>query len=121
MSVSRAEVDTFRREAQAAQRSDVVERTPLESLAEDIGYLVYRWRQLGADQAAVLHDIELLVRSTDQDREDIREARDVLAKLGYGRDVTMLLTRLARKAKPKQEYQPGRGRDRPRSRAVAVR
>jgi hypothetical protein len=45
--------------------------------------------------------VELLLRATDTPREDIHDARDLLARLGFGDDLTGLLTRLARKAKPK--------------------
>jgi hypothetical protein len=45
--------------------------------------------------------VELLVRAVALDREDILEARDILKALGYGRDITALLTRLGRRARPR--------------------
>jgi hypothetical protein len=49
----------------------------------------------------VTDHLELLVRASALDREDIREARDVLRSLHYDADITALLTALARKAPPR--------------------
>jgi hypothetical protein len=72
----------------------------LQTLAEHIGYFIHGMRQLGADQTELAHDIELLLRASNTDRESIREARDLLAQLGYPREITSMMTRVARKAKP---------------------
>ena len=96
MPVSQHEVDELRRRGQAQSLDDA--DTTLQSVAENLGFLIHQLRHLGADQAEVLHDIELLVRAVELDRESIREARDILLRLGYGRDLGLLMTRLARKA-----------------------
>jgi hypothetical protein len=110
MPASVAEIAELRREGQALSLDDV-DRT-LQSLAEIIGFFIHQLRSIGADQAEVPHHVELLVVATSVDRTDIREARDVLLRLGYGRDIGLLLTKLARRAKPKPVYwtPPGRGR-----------
>jgi hypothetical protein len=72
--------------------------------AEVIGFLIFRLRSIGADAAELAHDVELLVRAAQMDRETIREARDTLALLGYGPDLSKLLTHLARRARPKRRF-----------------
>lgn len=99
MSVSAAEVVALRAEGEAMSLDHV--DTTFNTPAENLGYLIHQLRSIGADQAEVLHDIELLVRATDMWREEVREARDTLGALGYGTDVTKLLTGLARRAKPR--------------------
>jgi hypothetical protein len=102
MPVSQIEVDALKAEGEARGLDDA--DTTLETLAEQLGFVVYQLRHLGADRAEVLHDVELLVRAVELDRESIRTARDTLGALGYGADVTMLLTALARRAKPKTRW-----------------
>jgi hypothetical protein len=99
MPVSAAEVAELR-EAGRSLSLDEVDNT-LRTSAEIIGYLIHSLRSIGGDQTEVLHDVELLVRASDMWREDVRKARDTLGALGYGTDVTKLLTALARKAKPR--------------------
>jgi hypothetical protein len=99
MPVTAAEVVELREAGQALSLDDV--DNTLKTNAEIVGYLVHGARSIGADQAETLDMVELLVRSTDMWREEIREARDVLARLGYGPDLAVLLTSLARKAKPR--------------------
>jgi hypothetical protein len=99
MPVTAAEVVELREAGQALSLDDV--DNALKTTAEIIGYLIHSARSIGADQAETLDMVELLVRSTDMWREEIREARDVLARLGYGPDLALLLTSLARKAKPR--------------------
>ncbi|SHH96798.1 hypothetical protein [Bradyrhizobium erythrophlei] len=99
MPVTAAEVAELRQAGQALSLDDV--DNTLRTTAEIIGYLIYASRSMGADQTEQLRLVELLVRSTDMWREEIREARDVLVRLGYGRDLALLLTSLARKAKLK--------------------
>jgi hypothetical protein len=102
MPVTAAEVAELRAAGEALSLDDVDH--PLRTTAEIIGYLIYSERSIGADQTETLNMVELLVRAAEFDRDDIREARDTLGALGYGTDATKLLTRLARKARPK----PGR-------------
>ena len=85
----------------------------LQSTAEIIAFLIHQWRHLGEDQSQVLHDVELLVRAVELDRDAIRTARDTLGSLGYGTDVTKLLTALARKAPPRPPSWIERMRRRP--------
>src|SRR4051794_14459544 len=82
VTVSQREVDALRREGEA-QGLDSVDGT-LKTLAEIVGYQLVCSRGLGASQAEALDHVELLVRSTDQWRESVREARDILVALGYG-------------------------------------
>jgi hypothetical protein len=93
---SAAEVAELRQAGQA-QSLDHADHT-LRTDAEVIGFLTHTARAMGADQAEQLDWVELVVRATGMWRENIREARDVLVRLGYGRDLAMLLTKLARKA-----------------------
>jgi hypothetical protein len=99
MPVTQSEVDELRREGEARGLDDV--DTTLQSFAELLGFQLHQWRHFGADQAETLHDIELLIRAVALDRESIRAARNTLVALGYGRDLGLLMTRLARKAKPR--------------------
>jgi hypothetical protein len=96
--VSQHEVDELRRKGQALCL-DAADCT-LQTSAELLGYVIHDARSLGADQAETLDWVELIVRSTDMERETIREARDTLAALNYGPDLSKLLTKLARRAKP---------------------
>jgi hypothetical protein len=79
----------------------VADRCGLKTVAEAIGFTIYSARAKGDDRTEQLELVELLLKATDTPREDIREARDLLGRLGFGDDLTGLLTRLARKAKPK--------------------
>src|SRR5882757_5500405 len=98
MPVTAAEVAELRAAGEALSLDDV-DHT-LRTTAEIIGYMVYSERSIGADQTETLNMVELVVRATDMWRDDIVDARDVLVRLGYGRDLAKLLTKLARKAKP---------------------
>jgi hypothetical protein len=73
----------------------------LKTSAEVVGFTIHSARSMGADANETLDMVELLVRASDMWREEIREARDILVRLGYGRDLAVLLTKLARKAKPR--------------------
>src|SRR4051812_47498359 len=118
MPASLAEIAELRREGEALSLDDI-DRT-LQSLAEIIGFFIHQLRSIGADQAEVLHHVELLVVATSVDRTAIRTARDTLGSLGYGAGITRLLTRLAKKAKAKPPYWIARAE--PRHRAIeAVR
>jgi hypothetical protein len=97
--VSAAEVAALKADGERMSLDDA--DTTLETVAEIIAFQVHQCRHFGADQAEVLHDVELLVRAAELDREAIRTARDTLGSLGYGADVTKLLTALARRARPK--------------------
>jgi hypothetical protein len=99
MSVSAAEIAEWKA-AYQAQPPGEVDNT-LETFAEVIGFLIHRLRAIGADQDELAHDIELLVRVAELDAASIRECRDVLVRLAYPRDLTTLMTRLARKARPR--------------------
>jgi hypothetical protein len=112
MPVTAAEVAELREAGQALSLDDV--DNTLKTTAEIIGYLIHSARSIGADQAETLDMVELLVRSSDMWREEIREARDVLTRLGYGPDLALLLTELACKAKPKPPSWIERIRRRPR-------
>ncbi len=96
--VSLAEIAELRA-AHAAQPPGGFDNV-LETLAEHIGYIIHGLRQLGADQDELVHDVELLLRVSNTDRESIRAARDLLAQLGYPREITSMMARVARKAKP---------------------
>jgi hypothetical protein len=96
--VSAAEVSELRA-AHAAQPISEVDTT-LQTLAEHLGYVIEGLRQLGASQDEVIHDVELLLRASGQNCEAIREARDMLMRLGYPREITAMLGQVARKAKP---------------------
>jgi hypothetical protein len=99
MPVTAAEVAELRKAGQALSLDDV--DNTLRTSAEIIGYLIHSARSIGANQAEQLHMVELLIRAVEMDRENVREARDVLQALGYPPELTKLLTALARKAKPK--------------------
>lgn len=96
--VSAVEVSELRA-AYAAQPPGAVDNT-LEGLAEHLGYVIEGLRQLGADQDELVHDVELLLRASGQNRQDIRTARDILVKLGYPRAITAMMGQVARKARP---------------------
>jgi hypothetical protein len=99
MSVSAAEVDELRRAGEARGLDDA--DTTLQSVAENLGFLIHQLRHLGADQAQVLHDIELLARAAEFNKSELREARDVLRALNYPPAISQLLTALARRAPPR--------------------
>ena len=99
MPVSQHEVDELRREGQA-QSLDDADNT-LQTVAENLGFLIHQLRHLGADQAEVLHDIELLARAAEFNKSELREARDVLRALNYPPAISQLLTALARRAPPR--------------------
>jgi hypothetical protein len=118
--VTAAEVAELKRAGQATlHRRDATESRP-HSLAEVLGLMIHEWRHHGAAQEDLLHDIELIVRSTDQFQGSIRAARDTLAGLGYEAAILRLLTRLARKAKPMPPWWASTGRARPRHRASVI-
>jgi hypothetical protein len=98
VSVSQHDVDQLRRQGQARGLDDA--DSTLLTLAELLGYLIHDARSMGADEVEVLDMIELVIRATDMERETIRQARDTLAALNYGPDLSKLLTKLARTAKP---------------------
>lgn len=109
MTPSADEIDELRKQGQALNL-DNIGGTVLETLAEQLGFFIYEWRHLGADQDELLHDLELLIRASDLDATEIREARDTLKTLAYGADITRLLTALARRAPSKAAYRlPGLG------------
>jgi hypothetical protein len=97
--VCAAEVAALKAEGQA-QSLDGADAT-LETVAEQLAFLIYESRHFGADQAEVLHDVELLCRAVPFDRSELREARDVLRALNYPPAISKLLTRLARRAPPR--------------------
>jgi hypothetical protein len=97
--VSSVEVAELKAALAAQPPSDV--GTGLEGLSEHLGYAIEGLRQLGADEGELAHDLELLLRASNQNREDIRAARDILAKLGYPRAITAMMSQVVRKAKPK--------------------
>ena len=99
MPVTAAEVAALRAAGQA-QSLDGAD-TVLESVAAQLAFLIYQCRHFGADQAEVLHDVELLVRAVEFNKSELREARDVLRALNYPPAITMLLTALARRARPR--------------------
>jgi hypothetical protein len=72
----------------------------LQTLAEHLGYVIEGLRQLGAEEGDLVHDVELLLRASGQNRQDIRTARDILVKLGYPRAITSMMGRVARRARP---------------------
>src|SRR5258705_10106560 len=102
MVVSTSEVDEWRREREGINLDNV--EVDLETPAECLGYLIAGLRSLGADRDELLHDVELMIRASELDRSAIRQCRDVLKALNYGQDITALLTRLARRAKPEPVY-----------------
>src|SRR4051812_34371745 len=108
MPVTVAEVEELRAAGREVSLDDL--ENVLTTTAEIIGFLIHNLRSIGADQAEVLHHVEVLVVATEMDRSDIREASDVLVRLGYGRDLGKLLTALARRAKPPPTHctPPGR-------------
>ena len=109
MTVTQQEVDELRHEGELLDL-DAADNS-LQSLAEVIGYVVYQWRQFGADQDELEHDLELLLRALAINQYELRQARDTLKTLRYSPGVIKLLTRLATKAGPKQVRKPpGRGR-----------
>jgi hypothetical protein len=99
MPVTAAEVDELRAAGEARGLDDA-DRT-LETYPEIIAFAVHVARSHGWD---VNDYVELLVRATGLPREDIRQARDVLQALNYPRDLCQLMTRLARRAKPKTRW-----------------
>jgi hypothetical protein len=99
MSVSAAEVANLKAEGERMSADDA--DFTLQSVAEIIAFQVHGLRHLGADQAEVLHDIELLARAVEFNKSELREARDVLRTLHYPPAISQLLTALARRAPPK--------------------
>ena len=71
----------------------------LDTPSEIIAGLVFELRTLGADEEAILHGVELLARSADFTREELRSARDTLKALYYSPELIRLLGQLARRAK----------------------
>ena len=100
MAVTAADVAKFRRAGLALLSDREPKFGDLLTPAEIIGYAVHVARDQKIDP---LELIELFVRAAEVHREHIREARDTLGALGYGTQVTGLLTRLMRKAQPKPE------------------
>ncbi|MBR1298555.1 hypothetical protein [Bradyrhizobium sp. AUGA SZCCT0042] len=96
--VSVAEVAELKAAHEAQPPGDV--DTTLETPAEVVAFLVHRLRSIGADEEELAHDVELVLRAAEMERESIRAARDTLAALGYGTAITKAMTALARKAKP---------------------
>jgi hypothetical protein len=101
MSVTAADVAELREAGRALSLDDV--DCTLRTTAEVLGFMVAEARALGMNAFETLECVELVVRAVELNRDDLREARDVLVRLGYGRDLGMLLTRLARKAKPRPQ------------------
>jgi len=81
MPVSQREVDELKAAGERMSLDDA--DTTLQSVAEIIAFQVYQCRHLGADQAEVLHDIELLARAAEFNKSELRAARDVLRALNY--------------------------------------
>jgi len=102
MPVTVAEVVELRTAGHALSLDDV--DSTLRTSAEIIGYLIHSARSMGVDSSATLDMVELLVRASDMWREEIREARDILVRLGYGPDLAKLLTKHARRAQPNPEW-----------------
>lgn len=65
-----------------------------DNLAEILAILVAQARHDGADEALA---VEIVLRSVDGKRETLREARQVLAALGYSK-IVPVLKRLERRA-----------------------
>src|SRR5258706_8705973 len=83
--VSAAEVAALKAEGEARGLDGA--DNALETVAEQLAFLVYECRHFGADQAEVLHEVELLVRAVEFNRSELREARDVLRALNYPREL----------------------------------
>jgi hypothetical protein len=96
--VSAAEVSDLKA-ALAAKPPSQFDST-LQTLAEVLGLAIEGLRQIGADPDELAHDLELLLRASNQNREAIREARDVLVLLGYPTEITAMMTQVARRARP---------------------
>src|SRR5262245_40939985 len=100
MSVNVVEIADLRREVDAMLAAGAVNTlAALGSTAEVVAFLIYSMKADGADKAEVLDGVETLVVAADLSREEVRETRDLLVRLGYGSDLGRLLTRLSRKAK----------------------
>ena len=111
MPVSSAEISELRAAHQARLQLGDVDNTlqALHTTAEVIGFMIHEMRGAGADQAEMLHDVELVLRAANVHGEDIRQARDVLARLGYGADLAKTMTGLARRVRPKRQRLRPRG------------
>jgi hypothetical protein len=107
MPFTAAEVAELKAEGQAMKLN--FSEHVLDTPAEIIGGLVFEMRAMGVNEDDVLHDVELLVRSSDFTREELREARSVLRSLHYDRKLIALLTKLSNRARPREVYRPGRG------------
>jgi hypothetical protein len=95
--VSLAEVSALKT-ALAAKPPGEFDST-LQTLTEVLGLAIEGLRQIGADPDELAHDIELLLRASNQNRRAIREARDVLVLLGYPTEITTMMTQVAKKAR----------------------
>lgn len=105
MPVSQREVKELRREGLAQSLGNG--RPPaLETMAEIIGFMVQQMRASEYTEPEMYHDIELVLRAAEVDREDLRAALGTLKALNYPPGLIKLLTSLARKAMPKQLYCP---------------
>jgi hypothetical protein len=88
------------------QRKDVIVENMVDedpaarpaNLAETIALLVANLRAMGSENEVLC--VEIMLTVTPSHREELIEARQTLAALGY-REISEVLTRLARKAKPR--------------------
>ena len=87
------------RAAYAAQPPGTIDTT-LTTLAEHIGFLIFKLRSIGADEAELLHHIEVVLTALSTCREDLLEAEAELRQLGYVA-ISSTLRRLARRAPPR--------------------
>lgn len=101
MPVTAAEVAELRAEGQARGLSGPL---VLETTAELIGFMVAEARTMGLDETEMLNRIELVARAAEIDRQELRTARDTLRALSYSPSLSRLLTRLAKRAKPKETW-----------------
>jgi hypothetical protein len=96
MAITEADVQELR-SAAAALPPDYDSGLGGLTTTEILAYTIHAARLQHLDEVEC---IELLARAVGLDRTDLREARDVLKPLGYIA-VAHLLTRLARRAKPR--------------------
>jgi hypothetical protein len=95
MAITEADVQELR-SAAAALPPDYDSGLGGLTTTEILAYTIHAARLQHLDEVEC---IELLARAVGLDRDDLREARDVLKPLGYT-DVAQMLTRVARRAKP---------------------
>jgi len=108
MTVTAAEIEALRRDGEAARGQ--FEPPVLRTMTEVLASFINSARSLEADEDRVLHDVELLVRAIPLWQEEIREARTTLGALGYGTEITKLLSKLAARARRRPAILlPGRG------------